>query len=39
MNFFIELTGIPIGIPTKKAKAEMEAHSVTVKAKISKSSI
>ena len=30
---------IPIGIPTKKGKAEMEAHSVTVEAKISKSSI
>ena len=30
---------IPIGIPTKKAKAEMEAHSVTVEAKISKSLI
>ena len=30
---------IPIGIPTKKAKAEMEAYSVTVEAKISMSSI
>ena len=27
---------IPIGIPTKKAKAEMETHPVTVETKISK---
>ena len=30
---------IPIGIPTKGAKAEMETHPVTVEAKMSKCSI
>ena len=30
---------IPIGIPTKKAKAEMKIHSVIAEAKISKVSI
>ena len=30
---------IPIGIPTKEAKAEMETHPVTVEIKISKCSI
>ena len=30
---------IPIGIPTKEAKAEMEIHPVTVEIKISKCSI
>ena len=30
---------IPIGIPTKESKAEMEMHPVTVQIKISKCSI
>ena len=30
---------MPIGIPTKEAKAEIETHQVTAEAKISKSSI
>ena len=34
----IEMT-IPIGIPTKKAKEDMEAHSVIVEPKIRKCSI
>ena len=37
-NFIAELV-IPIGIPTKEAKAEMEIHPVTVEIKISKCSI
>ena len=37
-NFIAELV-IPIGIPTKEAKAEMETHPVTVEIKISKCSI
>ena len=37
-NFIAELV-IPIGIPTKEAKAEMETHSLTVEIKISKCSI
>ena len=37
-NHITELL-IPIGIPTKEAKAEMEMHLVTVKIKITKCSI
>ena len=35
----IEELVIPIGIPTKEAKAEMETHPVIVQAKIRKCSI
>ena len=37
-NHIAELL-IPIGIPTKEAKTEMEMHLVTVKIKITKCSI
>ena len=37
-NSIAELV-IPIGIPTKEAKEEMEKHSVIVEPKIRKSSI
>ena len=37
-NLIAELV-IPIGIPTKEAKAEMETHPVIVEAKIRKCSI
>ena len=37
-NIIAELA-IPIGIPTKEAKTEMETHLVTVKFKISKCSM
>ena len=37
-NNFAELV-IPIGIPTKEAKAEMETHPVIVEAKIRNCSI
>ena len=41
MQIFIVTVELPIhtGIPTKEAKAEMETHPVTVKAKISKCSV
>ena len=35
----IEELVIPIGIPTKEEKAEMEKHEVTVQVKISKCSV
>ena len=37
-NTIVELV-IPIGIPTKKAKEEMETHLITVEAMIRKFSI
>ena len=37
-NSFEELV-IPIGIPTKVAKEDMETHPVTIETKISKCSI
>ena len=37
-NSIAELV-IPIGIPTKEEKAEMEKHEVTVQVKISKCSV
>ena len=37
-NFVAELV-IPIGLPIKEAKAEIETHSVTTEAKIRKCSI
>ena len=37
-NAFAELT-IPIGIPTKEAKAEMDIHPLTVETKINNCSI
>ena len=34
--YFFNRTALPIGVPTKEAKAEIESHPVTTEAKISK---